>query len=77
MNAAGPNNPLHGIKLETILTTLVERGSWAELGEYTGIRCFLMNPSIKSGLKFLRTAPWARAKVERLYLEMICRDANE
>jgi uncharacterized protein (DUF2132 family) len=77
MNAAGPNNPLHGIKLETILTTLVERGSWAELAEYTGIHCFLTNPSIKSGLKFLRTTPWARNKVEALYLEMICRDANE
>ncbi len=66
-----PNNPLHGITLETMLTQLVERYGWAELGERIPIKCFTENPSIKSSLKFLRQTPWARRKVEDLYLRSL------
>jgi uncharacterized protein (DUF2132 family) len=62
------NNPLHGITLETILTHLVEKFGWEELGKRIPIQCFLNNPSVKSSLKFLRRTPWARKKVEELYL---------
>jgi uncharacterized protein (DUF2132 family) len=62
------NNPLHGITLETILTRLVEKHGWGELGKRIPIQCFLNDPSIKSSLKFLRRTPWARKKVEDLYL---------
>ena len=64
-----PNNPLHGITLETIITKLVEDYGWAELGRRIPIKCFNENPSIKSSLKFLRRTPWARKKVEDLYLK--------
>ena len=64
-----PNNPLHGITLEMIVTRLVEQYGWAELGERIPIKCFTDNPSIKSSLKFLRRTPWARKKVEDLYLQ--------
>jgi uncharacterized protein (DUF2132 family) len=63
-----PNNPLHGITLEKILIHLVDRYGWEELGELIPINCFLNNPSIKSSLTFLRKTPWARKKVEDLYL---------
>ncbi len=63
------NNPLHGITLETILTHLVEKFGWEELGERITIKCFMVDPSIKSSLKFLRRTPWARKKVEDLYLK--------
>jgi uncharacterized protein (DUF2132 family) len=63
-----PNNRLHGITLETMLTSLVERYGWDELGTRIPINCFTDNPSIKSSLKFLRRTPWARKKVEDLYL---------
>lgn len=66
-----PNNPLHGVKLADILDRLVAHYGWAELGSRINIRCFNSNPSIKSSLKFLRTTPWARDKVEKLYLELI------
>ncbi len=66
-----PNNPLHGVKLATILDFLVEEYGWEELGEIIDINCFQSNPSIKSSLKFLRKFPWARAKVEQLYLKSI------
>ncbi|MGI2259397.1 VF530 family DNA-binding protein [Shewanella sp. GXUN23E] len=62
------NNPLHGIKLETLLTELVEAMGWEELGNRIDIRCFTHDPSIKSSLKFLRKQQWARDKVEALYL---------
>ncbi len=62
------NNPLHGITLETILTRLVEKYGWEELGKRIPIQCFINDPSIKSSLKFLRRTPWARKKVEELYL---------
>lgn len=62
-------DPLHGITLEMILTRLVERHGWEELGRRINIKCFTNDPSISSSLKFLRRTPWARAKVEALYLE--------
>ena len=64
-----PNNPLHGLTLEAILTELVERHGWEELAKSIKIRCFTHDPSIKSSLQFLRKTPWAREKVERLYLK--------
>jgi len=64
-----PNNPLHGITLEKLLTCLVEHYGWEELGRRIDIRCFNWEPSMKSSLKFLRKNPWARDKVENLFLE--------
>ncbi|MGS0730403.1 VF530 family protein, partial [Shewanella sp. 0m-11] len=64
------NNPLHGIKLEDLLTDLVDHYGWEELGSRIDIRCFNHDPSIKSSLKFLRKTQWARDKVEYLYLKM-------
>jgi len=64
-----PNNPLHGITLEMVLNHLVEQFGWEELGKRIPIRCFIQDPSIKSSLKFLRQTPWARKKVEDLYLK--------
>jgi uncharacterized protein (DUF2132 family) len=68
MTTPQPNNPLHGLTLETILTQLVEHYGWEELGMIIDIRCFNFDPSIKSSLQFLRKTPWARKKVEDLYL---------
>ncbi|MDG1287382.1 MAG: VF530 family protein [Rickettsiales bacterium] len=65
------NNPLHGITLKTILTELVEKYGWEELGSRINIRCFTHDPSLKSSLKFLRRTDWAREKVERLYLKRL------
>jgi uncharacterized protein (DUF2132 family) len=64
-----PKDPLHGITLEMILTRLVEWYGWQELGKQIPIKCFTNNPSINSSLTFLRKTPWARRKVESLYLE--------
>ncbi|MDX1769062.1 VF530 family protein [Arenibacter troitsensis] len=61
-------NPLHGITLAAILESLVAQYGWEEMGERINIRCFNNDPSIKSSLKFLRRTPWAREKVEQLYL---------
>jgi uncharacterized protein (DUF2132 family) len=66
-----PNNPLHGTTLEMILTKLVALYGWAGLSARIPIRCFFNEPSIKSSLKFLRRTPWARQKVEELYLDSI------
>ena len=66
-----PKNPLHGITLETIVTELVAFYGWPELGEQVRIKCFTDNPSVSSSLKFLRKTPWAREKVESLYLFML------
>ncbi len=65
------NNPLHGVTLETIVTALEAEYGWQGLGERINIRCFQSDPSVKSSLKFLRKTPWARAKVEALYLQML------
>lgn len=62
------NNPMHGVKLADILEHLVETYGWETLGHKINIRCFTSDPSIKSSLTFLRKTPWARAKVEQLYL---------
>src|SRR5215207_1705089 len=66
-----PNNLLHGMTLETLLNQLVAQYGWDELGRRIPIRCFTDNPSIKSSLTFLRRTPWARKKVEELYLKSI------
>ena len=66
-----PNNPLHGVKLAEILQYLVSEYGWEELGLLIKINCFRSNPTIKSSLKFLRKTPWAREKVENLYLKTI------
>ena len=68
-NMQQPKNPLHGITLEMILTQLVEHYGWEEMGRTINIRCFNNAPSIKSSLQFLRKNPWARSKVETLYLK--------
>ena len=68
-----PNNPLHGVTLEKLLTELVEHYGWAALGREIDIRCFNVDPSIASSLKFLRRTPWARERVESLYLYMLRR----
>ena len=71
MTRPQPNNPLHGLTLETILTRLVERHGWDELGRIINIQCFRHEPGIRSSLKFLRKTPWAREKVEALYLRSL------
>ena len=65
------NNPLHGITLEMIVTQLAQQYGWAELGRRITIKCFTNDPSVKSSLKFLRQTPWARKKVEDLYLRSV------
>jgi len=64
------NNPLHGKTLEMILNYLVEQYGWKELARQVRINCFITNPSIKSSLTFLRKTPWARQKVEDLYVKI-------
>jgi uncharacterized protein (DUF2132 family) len=71
MSQDQPNNPLHGVKLAEILQYLVSNYGWEELSQKVNINSFKSNPSIKSSLKFLRRTPWARDKVERLYLKSI------
>lgn len=71
MESKQPNNPLHGIKLAEILEFLVAKYGWEEMGKRINIKCFTQDPSIKSSLKFLRKTPWARTKVENLYLESL------
>ena len=68
---AQPRNPLHGLTLEAIVTALVAHYGWSGLAERIPVRCFGHEPSINSSLKFLRKTPWARAKVEGLYLYML------
>ena len=63
-----PRDPLHGITLEMIVTQLVERHGWEELGRRLPVRCFLNNPSIKSSLTFLRKTPWARERLELMFI---------
>lgn len=73
-----PNkDPLHGQTLEAIVTALVEYFGWEELGQRIAIRCFQSDPSVASSLKFLRKTPWARAKVESLYLFMLRERARQ
>lgn len=76
MNNEQPNNPLHGIKLAEIVETLVEYYGFEELAKRININCFKSNPSVKSSLKFLRRTPWARTKVEQLYLRVLAEKEN-
>ncbi|PTY02826.1 transporter [Opitutaceae bacterium EW11] len=69
--AGASRDPLHGVTLETIVKKLVDWYGWEELGTRIDIRCFKFDPSIKSSLQFLRRTPWARAKVEALYVETV------
>ena len=71
MTDSQANNPLHGLTLETILNELVAFFGWEALGQQINIRCFTSDPSVASSLKFLRRTPWARQKVESLYLFML------
>jgi uncharacterized protein (DUF2132 family) len=71
MHAAGPKNPLHGVTLEMIVTRLEAHYGWEMLGRMIKINCFTWQPSIKSSLTFLRKTPWARAKVEELYISSL------
>ena len=65
-----PNDPLHGVTLETILNRLVEYYGWEQMGRMVRIRCFTHDPSVKSSLTFLRKTPWAREQVEALYIQL-------
>ena len=67
---------LHGVTLKAILEALVQRHGWDELAEQVRINCFAVNPSVKSSLTFLRRTPWARAKVEALYIAMRTEDSG-
>lgn len=69
MSETQVNNPFHGLKLEKVVTDLVEHYGWEELSIRININCFKSDPSVKSSLKFLRKTPWAREKVEALFLE--------
>ncbi len=69
--AAQPKNPLHGLTLEAVVAALVAEYGWAGLGERIPVRCFTDDPSLSSSLRFLRKTPWAREKVEGLYLFML------
>lgn len=66
-----PNNPLHGIKLEQIINDLVAHYGWEYMATIVKIKCFTVNPTVKSSLRFLRRMPWARTKVEKMYLNML------
>jgi uncharacterized protein (DUF2132 family) len=68
MSAAPPNDPLHGVTLERIVTELSAQFGWEEMAHRVPVRCFEFNPSVKSSLTFLRKTPWARAKVEDMYV---------
>lgn len=70
MTSIQPKNPLHGITLETVLTTLVKHYGWAGLCTHINVQCFFNKPSIKSSLIFLRRTPWARQKLEELFLAL-------
>jgi uncharacterized protein (DUF2132 family) len=64
-------DPLHGVTLERLINELVDHYGWEGLGERINLRCFILNPSVNSSLKFLRKTPWAREKVESLYLYLL------
>ena len=77
MTGENSKDPLHGITLEYMLTELHEKYGWEALAEKVNIRCFKENPSVMSSLKFLRKTPWARAKVERLYVRLLNRRSGK
>ena len=65
------NDPLHGVTLEKVITTLVEKIGWEGMADEVDVRCFRFDPSVTSSLKFLRKTPWARTKVEALYVRLL------
>lgn len=71
MSEAQPNNPLHGITNEMLLKILVEKVGWEKLSDATGIKVFAINPTHSSALKFIRTTPWAKKKLEDYYLYLV------
>ena len=71
MTSPHSKDPLHGVTLERMLNHLVDRFGWQRLGDTIPIRCFQLDPSVKSSLTFLRRTPWARAKVEELYRQVV------
>ena len=71
MNSSSNKDPMHGVTLKMVVTELVEIYGWEELGQLINIKCFNINPDISSSLKFLRRTPWAREKVENLYIDSI------
>ncbi len=73
MTTVKHNDPLHGKTLESIVQALVDYYGWERLGEYVRVKCFTDNPSVSSSLKFLRKTPWARKKVEDLYIDTVDR----
>lgn len=77
MNATQPNNPLYGITLEKMLTELVTFYGWQAMGQQIDIRCFTHDPSIASSLKFLRRTPWARERVDAMYVAMRSQGATQ
>ncbi len=77
MKGQQPNNPLHGVTLEMILARLLEKYGWEKMGRKIKIQCFVSEPSIKSSLVFLRKTPWARKKVEDLYIRNFVKDWKE
>ena len=77
MSEQQANNPLHGVTLEKIVISLVEWYGWEKLGKWITIKRFNNNPSVKSSLKFLRKTPWARSKVENLYLVTLQRKQEQ
>ncbi len=77
MNNQQPNNPLHGVTLEMILTRLLEKYGWEKMGRKIKIKCFVSEPSIQSSLVFLRKTPWARKKVEDWYIRNFVKDWKE
>ncbi len=76
MHQTGKRDPLHGQTLEAILKQLVDTYGWEELGRRIRIKCFTSDPSISSSLKFLRKTPWARQKVEALFIRSLDRKSN-
>ncbi|MFW2438889.1 MAG: VF530 family DNA-binding protein [Arenicellales bacterium] len=76
MTRSGNGDPLHGVTLKMIVTQLHEKYGWQELARRINIKCFTSDPSISSSLKFLRRTPWARQKVEALYLDSMQPDIN-
>lgn len=77
MSEEQPHNPLHGITLEHVVRDLVGHYGWLELARRIDIRCFTVDPSVKSSLKFLRRTPWARDKVEALWLYMVAHERRK
>lgn len=77
MSEQQPNNPLHGVKLADIVNYLVNELGWENMADEIPVRCFQFDPSVKSSLVFLRKTPWARDRIEALYLETVKKSQSE